>query len=1331
MKKLTVFVVALAMMFTSFVVMPFAPAAYAETNVNVAAVSYKIDGMTPSSLPTTDAIRGKSLVVTATFTVDTASSATVKIPVTVSAITDWGTVASITATVEFAAGATTATAQFTLASVDTRYGHSDFGKFGSYLKVSIAGSASDYTIDYTSDKIWTAKEVTITGINSSYDFEQNVTLQGSVKDASGNALTGKLRIYHIGTSFDPNHYYLVTTDVVDGLYVIADFEFSKTGYYEAVFGDTTSDINNDYYSIGAISFADAKFVLESPTGNLEQGSSYVFKAKYYSVQHPYTYPTGPIYVYDQNFTLITTISAEKVHDSEVGGYIAYYAKVISIPAGVTGIYIVAPSHSDNPSNTFYMTVLATYVVNPKSASYSIDRTELPGFVGAPTTAITDQNVNLVAKDSAGNGINGTLYYTIQFFNNGVEQTSKAVSGTSALASGATSLTIDANKLVDLGEGNDYVIISGNVVDASGYIYTSFSFKLPVLIIKGVVVISDLGSAVNVGTTNFNFTLMKKDGLATGTFTLYYALLKAPEGTTGMPIVPSDVTDVKAWLKEHGIKVVSATTPEVSIPASFSAVQAGDVEVVAYVVLTDENETSEAYKTFGTYVQGWNVTGAVEAVYGQSVTIKLKVTDTEGVSINNAKVELYVKEPGVNMVPDVFAYASGYSHNYATLAIEGRSTNILNGTYDFNAAYPDVSFVANKATTVYAKVYAYNETTDAYDKLMAVDVPVVVINPAEDITVKENGEIVPGVESNFSIDVSGIPSGVTYTMTIYDANGTPVLGSPFAGLTVTSYPFVAAVLPYGDYKIVVKTDDGNHVGYATFEVKPVDVSANKDTLTAGLKYTIAGSLAYNGDAYTGAIYELKAYDANNVVTTLVTTAAADADNEFSLGPVAVSSDYVKLVLVVKRNGVEVAEKDFAVAPISIKVKDINGDYVDAANDVIVGYAGAKFTFEGKVTEADGTPIAGAVVKVKVAGVISSIVSTDDEGKFAVILKPMAVSYIDFSIERSDFIAPFEREVAVAMDREVPTIQITEPADISKPIQTQEGSIKIAGTVSDNVGVDRIIVIVNGVPAKVVVPVAGYFSTVVDLEPGTNTIVLKVYDLNGNEAQSDVITVEYNEPVDDQAPSINITAPVIPEGMVVYETDQPVIVVKGTVEDEGTGVKAVYVNGEPVDLIGNSFAKKVALTEGANNIEVVAIDYAGNISKASITVVYDPYLGKLVIELAPGSQFYKVNGETKVMDVAPFINDAGRTMVPVRFIAEAMGLAVQWDGEKRQVIITGEGTEVVLTIDSNIAMVDGTPVKMDSKAVIVDGRTFVPLRFVAEAFGFDVQWNAPVVILIKEK
>ncbi|HIE59320.1 MAG TPA: hypothetical protein EYP82_05200 [Hydrogenothermaceae bacterium] len=358
--------------------------------------------------------------------------------------------------------------------------------------------------------------------------------------------------------------------------------------------------------------------------------------------------------------------------------------------------------------------------------------------------------------------------------------------------------------------------------------------------------------------------------------------------------------------------------------------------------------------------------------------------------------------------------------------------------------------------------------------------------------------------------------------------------------------------------------------------------------------------------------------------------------------------------------------------------------------------------------------------------------NEEGIFAGVIRANAVSLIDIEVSRGDIDTAyehlFEKRVAIAMDVEPPVIQITEPAEAE--VDTIDGVIRVAGTVTDNVGVDSVIIIVNGVPVKSVVPVAGFFAANVELEPGTNTIVVRAVDVNGNEAQSDPIVVNYSEPVDDVAPEITIIEPVIPEGMLVYETSEDYVVVKGTVYDEGTGVKAVYVAGEPADIIGGTFSKRVELTEGSNVIEVVAIDYAGNIGRAEITVVYDPYLGKLVIELSPGSQFYKVNGETRIMDVAPFINEAGRTMVPVRFVAEAMGLSVQWNAETRQVIITGEDTEIILTIDSNIALVDGVPVSMDSKAIIVNGRTFVPLRFVAEAMGFEVQWDAPVVRLIKE-
>lgn len=83
---------------------------------------------------------------------------------------------------------------------------------------------------------------------------------------------------------------------------------------------------------------------------------------------------------------------------------------------------------------------------------------------------------------------------------------------------------------------------------------------------------------------------------------------------------------------------------------------------------------------------------------------------------------------------------------------------------------------------------------------------------------------------------------------------------------------------------------------------------------------------------------------------------------------------------------------------------------------------------------------------------------------------------------------------------------------------------------------------------------------------------------------------------------------------------------------------------------------------------------------------------------------------------------RTMVPLRSIFEAMGAIVDWDSASRTVTAVRGTTTISLTIGSSSLNVNGRSVKLDSPAIIVDSRTMVPVRAIAESFGADVDWIA---------
>ncbi|WP_246132043.1 copper amine oxidase N-terminal domain-containing protein [Paenibacillus hemerocallicola] len=92
-----------------------------------------------------------------------------------------------------------------------------------------------------------------------------------------------------------------------------------------------------------------------------------------------------------------------------------------------------------------------------------------------------------------------------------------------------------------------------------------------------------------------------------------------------------------------------------------------------------------------------------------------------------------------------------------------------------------------------------------------------------------------------------------------------------------------------------------------------------------------------------------------------------------------------------------------------------------------------------------------------------------------------------------------------------------------------------------------------------------------------------------------------------------------------------------------------------------------------------------------------------------------------DAQAFVDDNQRTLVPVRFVAEALGAKVGWEAESQSVPIQKDDQRIRLTIGSKVATVNGEDVAFDTQAVMQGGRTFVPLRFVSEILGVAVEWD----------
>jgi hypothetical protein len=121
--------------------------------------------------------------------------------------------------------------------------------------------------------------------------------------------------------------------------------------------------------------------------------------------------------------------------------------------------------------------------------------------------------------------------------------------------------------------------------------------------------------------------------------------------------------------------------------------------------------------------------------------------------------------------------------------------------------------------------------------------------------------------------------------------------------------------------------------------------------------------------------------------------------------------------------------------------------------------------------------------------------------------------------------------------------------------------------------------------------------------------------------------------------------------------------------------------------------------------------------------DPKPTAKVIQLTIGKTEASVDGKPYTLDARPYINaEAGRTLVPVRFISEALNAEVAWDPITRQVTIKDEGKDIALTIGSREVKVNGMSQTIDCAPVISpSGRTFVPLRFIIETLEAEVKYD----------
>jgi hypothetical protein len=130
------------------------------------------------------------------------------------------------------------------------------------------------------------------------------------------------------------------------------------------------------------------------------------------------------------------------------------------------------------------------------------------------------------------------------------------------------------------------------------------------------------------------------------------------------------------------------------------------------------------------------------------------------------------------------------------------------------------------------------------------------------------------------------------------------------------------------------------------------------------------------------------------------------------------------------------------------------------------------------------------------------------------------------------------------------------------------------------------------------------------------------------------------------------------------------------------------------------------------------------------------GSITMVFTIDKNVYTINGAMSVMDVSPTIIEE-RTLLPVRFVSEPLGAAVGWEEATSKVTVQLMDTKLELWIGQSNALVNGVTTAIDPanpnvKPLTINDRTMLPIRFVTENLGCDVEWvNATQQVVITKK
>lgn len=636
---------------------------------------------------------------------------------------------------------------------------------------------------------------------------------------------------------------------------------------------------------------------------------------------------------------------------------------------------------------------------------------------------------------------------------------------------------------------------------------------------------------------------------------------------------------------------------------------------AYFESTASGDAPEATKAYSftkeIAVKGWNVEVTPKEVLVDTETeFTVTITDEEGNPVNNAKIML--------------------NDENSPYVVDGTTKSIVGGVYTFEQKFTsvgDVKVEAVKGSEVQVSLTKGIEVLGEEIYTVTADKEALVNGLNEDLYVSvldKDGDVVYPTFEAINYDAKGnkIDSKILTSGTRKDLDNDGVKEA--VKLTVEPNHNQTAMV------IRATTDGGKKMGEVSLTVeKPKVVMTGASTISQDYKTTLTFTVV---DPRDNSILNKQFYFTADS-TYLVDSFAVEDSEETAVNVSADKSDNLiendneeyEYKVFVDMVDWKTAEKDEKQVKVSLYM------HADSSEDtelLAVPVAKATLTSDPEsviinastnitltLSDSDGNALEGYTVKLEE----NEIGKTNEEGKVTYATAATSSLALNFTATTDD--NDEDTAVGEVEDSKVITRKVKATADTIAPVvsapETVTGNTVVI-TIKDNVRVSKILV--NGKPVDLFFAMPEV-SHIVNVKPGNNEFRVQAIDGNNNYVDT----------------TVSVT---------VVKASEPV---KFTIGDETKYGTPVLDND--VTMVPVRFAQDLGATVEWNN--------------TTRTVTY--YLGETKISMTLGSKTAIVNGENVQVTVAPYLNQAGRTMVPLRMIAQELGFTVNWTSNSAPIVI----------------------------------------------------------------